>query len=122
MTTQITVGNITTQNLVPAGVATDASAVEIDLVGADRLCAQVTGTYTGALSVQVTVDCVNWITLGAATTVTRQSTGVATATITSAEQDIYALAVPGATKARVTGLAAMTGTARVTLRAVTHFT
>lgn len=121
MSTQIVAGDITIQNAVPAGVATDGSAVEIDTVGANKLTAQITGTYTasGGLSVQVTVDGTNWVTLAGTSTVTRQTTGVATATITSAEQDCYAIVTPGVTKMRITALGAVTGRARVTLRATT---
>lgn len=116
---EITTGRITTQNLVAGGEATAGSAVEIDSIGARLIAAQVVGTYTGALSVQSTVDGKTWITHAAATTVTRQTTGVATATITSAEQDCYGVAVFGATRMRITGLAAVTGAAVVTIRATT---
>lgn len=110
-------GTITTQNLVPAGAATANSAVEITLNGANTLAIQTTGTYTGALSLQVTVDGTNWITV-AGVPLINVNTGGYLATITSALQGIFQAGVSGFIKARITGLAAMTGTATVTLRAI----
>lgn len=50
-------GTITKQNLVPAGAATAGSSVSAFLTdGASSLAVQVTGTYTGALSLQGTVN------------------------------------------------------------------
>jgi hypothetical protein len=109
-------GVITTQNLVPAGVATANSAVAIPVVGIGFVGVQVTGTYTGALSAQVTVNGVNWVTLGSAGTFTRGTTGATAATITSAEQDFYTVNVRGAKNFRVTGLAAVTGTAFISIQ------
>lgn len=110
-------GTITIQNSVPAGTATANSAVEITLNGNTTLSVQTTGTYTGALSLQVTVDGTNWITLGGIPFL-NINTGVSSATIVSATQGIFQTDVAGATKARITALAAVTGTATVTLRAV----
>lgn len=106
--------NITTQNLNPTtGVATVGSTLEVSVFNSDSICIQVTGVYTGALSIQATVDGVNWITLGG-TTVTPLSTGTAAATIPSAGVDIYTVPInPGLSKVRVTALAAVTGTATV---------
>lgn len=109
-------GTITTQNLVPAGTATASSAVAISLNGQGTVTIQVTGTYTGALSAQVTTDGTNWITVGGAL-LTRISTGLMAITIASGVQDIYQINVSGYAQLRITGLAAMTGTATVTLRA-----
>lgn len=105
-------GDITVQNSVPAGIATTGSAVEIELLGCSTIGIQTKGTYTGALSVQVTLDGITWVTLGG-TPIADIATGVMTATITSAAQSIFQVDVAGALKARVTGLAAMTGTAIV---------
>lgn len=110
-------GTITTQNLVPAGTATASSAVEITLLGASTLGIQTIGTYTGALSVQVTVDGSNWVTLSG-TPIINVNTGGYLATITSALQSVFQVEVGTFLKARVTGLAAMTGTATISLRAV----
>lgn len=110
-------GSITTQNLVPAGVATAGSAVEIALGGKqDTLAIQVTGTYTGVLSVQGSVDGTNWVTRSGASDLTKND-AVATATIPSAAVGIWKFDVSAYGKCRVTGLAAMTGTAVVTLLA-----
>lgn len=109
-------GSITTQNLVPAGAATAGSAVELFTQKATVLVIQVTGTWTGALSVQVTNDGVNWITLAGATAINNVATATGAATIPSGTNGVYSASIPGNTKTRVTGLAAMTGTAVVTLR------
>jgi hypothetical protein len=110
-------GNITTQNLVPNGVATANSAVEIILNGTSTLAIQTTGTYTGALSIQVTIDNSRWETI-TAPSILNTITGVASATIVSGSIGVFQTDVSGFTRARVTGLSAMTGTATVNLRAV----
>lgn len=112
-------GNITTQNLVPAGAATANSAVELDLGGGYQFVGiQVTGTYTGALSVQFSIDGVTWVTV-AGTVVGNAiediTVGTAAATIASAAQGIRRIRSIGMGKIRVTALAAVTGTAVVTL-------
>lgn len=111
-----TQGVITTQNLVPAGVATAGSSV--DVIAADRgsISVQVVGTYTGALSIQLTSDSTNWVTASAATTVTNAATGAQTATIPSATPGLYVVSTTSATRIRVTALAAVTGSATVSLR------
>ena len=110
-------GNITTQNLVPNGAATANSAIEVTLNGMSTLAIQVTGTYTGALSIQVTNDDSRWETI-TASNILSVITGVASATIASATIGVFQIDLSGFLKARVTGLAAMTGTATITLRAV----
>lgn len=112
-------GNITTQNLVSAGTATAGSAVLTgSLTGVSVLTVQVTGTYTGALSIQGTVDNATWVTLVQPSGVfTNLNTGVQSATIPSAATSIYQVSIGGLKNARITGLAAVTGTAVVTLRA-----
>lgn len=110
-------GSITTQNLVPAGVATAGSAVEVDLNGKDTLSVQVVGTYTGALSIQATVNGTVWVTLGGASYITNLATGAQAASIASAAVGIFQLGVGGFLKARVAALAAVTGTATVSLYA-----
>lgn len=112
-------GNIFTQNLVPAGVATANSAVELDLGGGYNFVGiQVTGTYTGALSVQFSINGTVWVTV-AGTVVGNAiediTAGTALATIVSAAQGIRRIRSTGMGKVRVTGLAAMTGIATVTL-------
>lgn len=110
-------GAITTQNLVPAGAATAGSAVEIDLNGKDTLSVQVGGTYTGVLSIQATVNGTVWVTLSGPSYITNLATGAQTASIASASVGIFQLGVGGFLKARVTGLAAMTGSATINLYA-----
>ncbi len=109
-------GAITTQNLVPAGAATAGSAVELVTINKSGVIVQVVGTYTGVLSLQVTNDGANWVTLATATGVTNVAAGTTAATIASAAPGVYSLNIPGAMKTRVTGLAAMTGTATITIR------
>jgi hypothetical protein len=109
-------GTITTQNLVPAGVATAGSAVEIAISGHATLSIQVTGTYTGALSLQGTVNGTTWVTIGGVP-LQNVNTGVASATIASATQGILIADISAYSSVRVSGLAAMTGTATVSLRA-----
>jgi hypothetical protein len=110
----VATGTITTQNLVPAGVATANSAVAISTDGRPSVAVQVAGTYTGALSAQATVDGTNWITLSGIMNV---NTGALTSTITSAATGIFQIETAGFSQFRITGLAAMTGTATITLRA-----
>jgi hypothetical protein len=109
-------GNITTQNLVPAGAATAGSAVSLTgLAGMATASIQVTGTYTGALSAQATVDGTNWVTLGG-TPFLNINTGVLSGTIASAAVGVFQLDVSAFKQFRITGLAAMTGTAVVSIQ------
>jgi len=108
-------GTITAQNLVPAGTATANSAVEITMGAASSLSIQTTGVYTGALSLQATVDGTTWVTLGS-TPFINCNTGGYLATITSALQSLFQAEAGGFIKARITALAAVTGTATVTIR------
>jgi hypothetical protein len=117
--TETASGNITTQNLVPNGAATANSAVELILNGMQGLSIQVTGTYTGALSVQLTNDNSRWETT-TQTSIVNALSGVPAATIASASVGLFETRVGGFLRARVTGLAPMTGTATVTLRATTN--
>lgn len=107
-------GVISTQNLVPAGVATANSAVGVDVSNAATLLIQTLGTYTGALSIQGTVDGSTWVTMGGNDLLLRYTTGAKSATIASGVQDIYAVDVSGLAKVRVTALAAVTGSVTVT--------
>lgn len=107
-------GSITTQNLVPAGTATAGSAVELTVDDSSSGAIQVTGTYTGALSVQATVDGAVWVTFSGVPLV-NINTGVSSATIPSAATGIYQMDCSAFLKVRVTALAAVTGTAVVTM-------
>jgi len=112
-------GNISTQNTVPAGVAPANSAVELDLGGGfNTLGIQVKGTYTGALSVQYTIDGTTWVTVGGTVvgnSIEDLSAGTAAATIASAAVGLRRIRCAGMGKVRVTALAAVTGTAVVSL-------
>lgn len=114
-------GAISTQNLVPNGAATANSAVQLDLGGAyNTLAIQVTGTYTGALSVQFSQDGSRWETVGGTVVgnaIENIADGTAAATIASAAVGIRRIRCAGMNYVRVTGLAAMTGSAQVTMAA-----
>ncbi len=110
-------GNITTQNLVPTGAATAGSAVLSGTLNGQNIgCVQVTGTYTGALSLQGTVDGTNWITFGG-NVFWNVNLGTVAATITTGQVGIFQYDCGGFIQTRITGLAAMTGTAVITNRA-----
>jgi len=109
-------GNITTQNLNPnSGTATAGSTVALNVYGQSSCTVQVTGTYTGSLSGQSTVDGINWITWGSATAFSKKSSGLMGATITSGAVDIFNFYPQGSTAVRITALGAQTGTAVVTI-------
>lgn len=110
-------GNITTQNLNPAtGVPTAASFIQLpQTADYDTVAIQVSGTYTGALSLQGTVDGVNWVTLGGAQALTNINSGAQTANIASAAVGIFQADVSGFQSVRVSALAAVTGTAVVAI-------
>ena len=112
-------GTITTQNLVPAGAATTGSAVSIDLDSKGTVTIQVTGTYTGALSAQITTDGTNWIT-PTHTVFKNMVTGANSVTIPSASVGIWQIEVVGHAKFRLSALAAVTGTATIALRAAAN--
>lgn len=109
-------GTITTQNLVPAGAATTGSAVEITPDGRGSVTVQVTGTYTGALSAQATVNGTAWVTIGGLP-FTDINTGTNSATIASGGQGVYRLGCQGFARVRVTALSAVTGSAAISMRA-----
>ena len=109
-------GIITTQNLVPTGTATAGSAVAITIASQATLGVQVSGVYTGALSLQATVDGTNWVTIGGSPFL-QPSAGTFSATIVSASTGVWNARISGYAQARVTALSAVTGTATVTLRA-----
>ncbi len=110
-------GTISTRNLVPAGVATADSAVEITLgEGQNTIAFQTVGTYTGALTLQGTVDGTNWVSF-AGTPILNANTGLWLATITSALQSVFFAKVSGMAKVRISANAAVTGSVAVTLAA-----
>ena len=75
-------GNITTQNLIATGTGTAGSYVAISPNGQAAVSIQVSGTYTGALTPQVTVDGTNWISLPSQ--LLNTNTGAFSGTIVSA--------------------------------------
>ena len=110
-------GNITTQNLVPGGTATAGSAVELSLLGTSAIGIQVNGTYTGALTLQTSNNGTNWATVSGIPLL-NMNTGLSSNVIASATISNFQANVGGFRFARVTGLAAMTGTATVIITGV----
>lgn len=109
-------GAITTQNLVPAGAATSGSCVAIEVNNKGVVSVQVVGTYTGALSGQVTINESAWSTLAPAPFIPATALGTPTATIASGTTGIWEVAgIAGKQQFRVCALSAVTGTATVTL-------
>lgn len=107
-------GSISTENLVPAGAATALSAVATPTNGDSGMSIQVTGTYTGALSIQGTIDGTTWVTMGG-TPLLNITDGVKSATIATGVEGIFYVNVSGLLKVRVTALAAVTGEAAISL-------
>ena len=111
-------GTITTQNVgAPTGNAVTNNSTVTALLdgGFDTASIQVTGVYTGILTVQVTINGTAWITLSGAQSLTSAASGAQSATISSAAQSIYQLDISGFRGVRVTALAAVTGTATVSI-------
>lgn len=110
-------GVISIINSVPngPGAATPLSAVQINTQGADTVAIQTVGTYTGALTPQVSVDGVNWITMLG--TPLLKTDGTYSATIPSAIAGIFIADVAAYQLFRMTALAAVTGSVTVSLRA-----
>lgn len=111
-------GTISTRNLNPSsGTATPNSTVEITLgAGQNTLAIQTVGTYTGALTLQGTVDGTNWVSF-AGTPLLNANTGLWLATITSALQSVFFAKCSGFTKMRISANAAVTGSVTVTIGA-----
>jgi len=111
----IAFGSITTQNLDATGIATPGSAVELTCEGLGSAKVQVTGTYTGALSLQYTLDGATWVTPIANNTFVNVGTNGASSTIASASTGVFLFQAAAYLKIRITALAAVTGTAVVTI-------
>jgi hypothetical protein len=114
-------GTITTQNLNSGGVATAGSAVEVDMLNAGQMGIQTVGTFTGALSIQYTLNGTDWQTMAGSHILNTTTNGQAN-TIGSGNQGVFIVPAAGMLKARVTALAAVTGSVVVTLKAVTGVT
>lgn len=115
-------GSITTQNLVAAGTATASSAVEISLSNKGTVSIQITGTYTGTLTPQVTTNGTNWVTLSYGGNLQRSSNSFKSDVIPSGDVGIWEIEVTGHSKFRLTALGTVTGTASITLRAAAGVT
>lgn len=114
----LTQGNITIQNSVPNGTATAGSAVLSPTLASEAMAnVQVVGTYTGALSLQGTLDGAVWVTISNTAFYNVNST-VMTTTIASGVQGIFTVNTAGYTQIRVVAQAAVTGTAAVSIRTV----
>lgn len=113
-------GSITTQNLNPlTGVPTAGSFIRLTLLNASTVSIMVSGTYTGALSIQHTIDGgTTWVTYTNANQLVLETSGAPSATIASASVGAWTTDVAGLTDVRISGLAAMTGTAVVTIKGV----
>lgn len=112
---KIVTGNITTQNLVPAGVATANSTVEIDMNGFNAVAVQVKGTYTGALTAQGTINGTTWVSLTNSVFWNSAGAGQGTNTIGSAVQGVFRVVNVPFMKFRISANAAVTGTATVSI-------
>jgi len=111
------IGTITTQNVSTLWEATANSAVVLPVEGPYSVLAiQTVGTYTGALTVQGSVDGLNWVSY-AGSQILNMNTGLYLATITSALQSTFQVDISGMKYVRVTALAAVTGSVRVALAA-----
>lgn len=108
-------GVISAQNVLPnSDNPTANSSVQVELAEDDKfLTFQVTGTYTGALSVQVERANNSWVTLAGAAALTNVGAATTSATVASGTVGIFRCEVTGCKKARITGLAAMTGSANI---------
>lgn len=108
-------GNITVVNSnLNSGAATAGSTVMVGpLSGEGTLAIQVSGTWTGTLIAQGTIDNTNWVSLGSVTNI---ATGAQSANIASASTGIWQVTCGGMYYVRVTASAAVTGTAVVSVR------
>jgi len=110
-------GNIAVQNTAPTSTCSDTAAcVEIPVADKGSLTLGVRGVYTGALSIQRSVDGATWETLTASNTVTDKA-GTQTATVGSGVTGTFTLGnIIGFARVRVTALGAFTGVAIVNLQ------
>lgn len=116
MSDVLSTGTITTQNLAPTATATAGSAVVISPNSVGTVTFQVNGVYSGALSVQVTVNNGTWFTLGGASIYSVTANTFASV-IPSAGNGVFSVSAAGVQGMRITALGAVTGTATITVRA-----
>lgn len=105
-------GTITTQNLNPTGIATPGSAVEFELGDATSLGLQLSGVATGSLSLQISLDGVNWLTQANIGFLSATGSNFLTV-LNSAITGIYKAEVTSLGRVRLTALGAFTGTSTV---------
>lgn len=113
-------GTITTQNLSPTRTATANSAVVLDVRGRASIAVQVRGVYTGALSLQATLNDTVWMTVSALTTPIyfyRLGAINAGASISSADTGLFYVQNINFKSIRLTALSAVTGTATINIYA-----
>ena len=110
-------GSITVVNSNLTGAATANSSVATGtLTGKSRLTLQVTGTYTGNLTLQGTVDGSTWVSINGNSALMNVSTGVMSTQIPSGSVGIWTADIAGYAAVRVSASSTVTGTAVVTLR------
>lgn len=104
-------GNITVlnSNLGGPGAPTAGSSLEINTEGRSLLAVQVTGTWTGTLTLQATVNGENWVTVGGPVFMSVASRTTSASSISS--NGVYQADVSGYIESRITASAAITGTA-----------
>jgi hypothetical protein len=110
-------GSITTQNLNPnSGTATAGGVVAISpLNGQGIVNVYVSGTYTGALTLQGMVDGTNWVNISYGLSIS--GTPGTIAAITSAAVGMFQCNIAGLSSFRLSANGAFTGTANITVRA-----
>lgn len=107
-------GNISTQNIgspngnaVTAGSTVTAKSSQYAIASI-----QVSGTYTGQLTVQGTVDGINWVNIS---TINDIYTGLPVSAISSGSTGIWKVNIAGLASIRVTALAPITGNAVINI-------
>ena len=111
-------GNITTQNLTPTASPTAGSSVTITLANQSACAIAVSGTYTGALSCQYSINGgTTWVTITYGAFLTLKTNASQSGTIASASVGVWNCDVTGLVTFRVSALAAVTGTAIVSITA-----
>jgi hypothetical protein len=116
----ISTGNIITQNLNPlTGTPTTGSFVRLKLANQATASVSVSGTYTGVLSMQYTTDNgTTWITITNPNQFVSLTTATPSAAIASASVGTWTISTGSAADIRITALAAITGTAIVSIKAI----
>lgn len=109
-----TTGSITTQNLNPnSGTATAGSSVAIAINNNQAVQVIVSGTYTGDLTFQGTIDGTNWYSI---TCLPRSNTrNYYQGSIYSGNTGVYTCTASGFTQVRLSALGAVTGTASISM-------